>query len=443
MKPINVIALERSRVLSTLVDVLRGLRFDVAIAEPGSAPLPCDAGRSIAYLGPRPWPERTIDSAVSADLLAVGDGAFDWIGPQVERASDFLTWPCSTRELVVRLRRNGFSTHREREAPERRALSERAAEMGMIGRSPVFVDALVTLRQFAQSDATVLIEGETGTGKECAARAIHAFSARRDGPFEAVNCGALPEALIESEFFGHERGAFTDAKTARSGFVDQAAGGTLMLDEVEALHPKAQVALLRFLESFEYRRVGGARTRHCDLRIISASNENLDALVRRGVFRRDLLYRLNVLSLTLPPLRDRPGDVELLAGYLLDRFTARYGLPPMRLTPAARQWLTAQRWPGNVRELENRIHRAVVRAADGHLSLGDYAVSEDGASLPPFNTAKRAAIQRFEQQYVTELLQQTGGNVTRAARLADKERRCFGRLLAKHSIEADAFKPRP
>ena len=216
-----------------------------------------------------------------------------------------------------------------------------------------------------------------------------------------------------------------------------------LLDEVEALSPKGQVTLLRFLESFEYRRVGSARTRQTDLRIVSASNENLEAMVRRGAFRRDLLYRLNVLSLALPALRDRPGDVELLASHFIARLSEQHGLGPLTLTPAGRQWLKAQQWPGNVRELENQVHRAVVTSSGGRLCFGDAANGHDTSGLLPFNAAKQAAISRFEQSYLTALLEETGGNVTRAARLAGKERRCLGKLLFKHRIVTKSFRARP
>jgi DNA-binding NtrC family response regulator len=440
MSDITVWSIEESAQCGTLVDALRDLRYTVEVAPPLGMPDPGQPSRHIAYLGVRIWPERSLESAFASDLLALDRRAFAWVGSAVERAGEFLTWPSSRHELALRLRRNGFHKVRARDRVERAAIRDRAAELGLIGGSEAFVDALVSLKQFAQSDAAVLIQGETGTGKELAARAVHAFSARARGPFEAVNCGALPEPLIESELFGHDRGAFTDAKEARPGFVDQAAGGTLFLDEIECLSPKGQVAMLRFLESFEYRRVGGGRIRRSDVRIVSASNENLEAMVRHGAFRRDLYYRLNVLALTLPPLRDRPGDVALLSEHFIARYAARYGrLDGVAvLTPRCRRWLEGQPWPGNVRELENRVHRAIVTSADGRLRLGDDDAAGEGP--PSFGAAKQEAIERFERSYLTALMREAGGNVSRAALLAGKERRCLGKLLSKHRICSDEFR---
>jgi DNA-binding NtrC family response regulator len=443
MTNIVVLAIEVSRQCGMLVDALRSLCYTVDVAPPLGTPDPPES-RRIAYLGAGAWPEPALESAIASDMLALERQAFEWVGARTERVGEFLTWPCCTNELALRLQRNGFRHVRARDVAERAAIRERAAELGLIGGSRPFIDALVTLRQFAQSDAAVLIQGETGTGKESAARAVHAFSARANGAFEAVNCGALPETLIENELFGHDRGAFTDAKEARPGLVEQAAGGTLFLDEIESLSPKGQVALLRFLEGFEYRRVGGGRTRRSDVRIVSACNENLEELVRHGAFRRDLYYRLNVLGLTLPPLRERPGDVSLLSEHFLARHAVRYGgrdggaVPG--LTPSCRHWLEAHAWPGNVRELENRIHRAVVTAVDGRLKFGDDAAAPDKGGPESFGSAKQRMIEQFERGYLTTLMQETDGNVSRAALLAGKERRCFGKLLTKYGIASEAFR---
>jgi DNA-binding NtrC family response regulator len=432
-------SLERNARCGALIDTLRDLRYRVDVTVPFV--LPPGHGRScrIAYLGPLAWPEKELQCAVSSDLLALDDSALDWAGPAVDRVPDFLTWPCSTRELEIRLERNGFDTRRNLLTAERAAVCEQAAKLGLIGQSDSFVDMLVMLKQFARSDAAVLIHGETGTGKERAARALHTFSARAGGPFTAINCGALPDGLMESELFGHERGAFTDAKSTRTGLVEQAVGGILFLDEIEALSPKGQVALLRFLESFEYRRVGGQRTLRTNLRVVSASNEDLDALARRGAFRRDLLYRLNILAVTLPPLRNRPGDLELLVKHFAAPYAALYGEAPSAITPASRRWLEGRDWPGNVRELENTVHRAIVTSTDDRLVFGPADTEDGAADLMSFGAAKQAAIARFERRYLTALMDETEGNVTRAAARAGKERRALGKLLRKHRISSNAF----
>jgi DNA-binding NtrC family response regulator len=436
---LTVMSMERDNRCDALIDVLRHLRYRVAVAVPFV--LPSGHGRScrIAYLGSRAWPENDLQCAVSSDLLALNESALDWAGPAVDRVPDFLTWPCSTRELEIRLERSGFDTRPDLLTADRVAVCDQAAKLGLIGQSESFVDMLVLLKRFARSDAAVLIHGETGTGKERAARALHTLSDRAGGPFTAINCGALPDSLMESELFGHERGAFTDAKNARAGLVEQAVGGTLFLDEIESLSPKGQVALLRFLESFEYRRIGGKRTLRIDLRVVSASNVDLNALARRGEFRRDLLYRLNILAVTLPPLRNRPGDLELLAEHFIARYAAHYGEVPLAITPACRRWLEGRDWPGNVRELENTVHRAIVTASDGRLVFGPEESEDGAADQMSFGTAKQVAIERFERRYLTALMGETGGNVTHAAACAGKERRSLGKLLRKHQISPKSY----
>jgi DNA-binding NtrC family response regulator len=322
-----------------------------------------------------------------------------------------------------------------------------ASTMNLLGSSPQFQQMYARLQKIARVDVTVYVEGETGTGKELAARAIHYLGPRSAGPFIPVNCGALPETLIESELFGHERGAFTDAKTAAPGLVREADGGTLFLDEVDALSPKAQASLLRFLQDKTYRRVGGSTTRAADVRVIAASNANLQQLAEERCFRRDLLYRLNVLSLRLPPLRERTGDALELARAFLDRLGQQYRVPAKTLHPSAVTFIEQYPWPGNIRELENAIHREFLMCEDDELMLfGDAggsagAVGATGAGRVladlSFKAAKARAIADFERRYVSELLQRTDGNITHAARLAGQDRSAFGKLARKHGAGAD------
>ncbi len=319
------------------------------------------------------------------------------------------------------------------------------ARLKLIGRSPPFLDALALIERFADCDHTVLIEGETGTGKELAARAIHYLGARRRFPFIPVNCGALPDALVESELFGHARGAFTDAREARPGIIAQASGGTLLLDEIEAMSPRAQVALLRFLQDKVYRPVGGTTVVAADVRVIGATNADLRAMVRSGGFRSDLLFRLNALAISLPPLRERPGDVMMLAEHVVDRLNRESKEAAKRLHPMSVEVLTAHAWPGNVRELENLILRhyllepsLVVRiSAIGTLSdRGEAAAfaADDG-----FKRAKARAVAAFEQSYITALLERSRGNVSLAARLAGKDRSDLSKLLRKYGIQRQKF----
>jgi DNA-binding NtrC family response regulator len=335
------------------------------------------------------------------------------------------------------------------------AIAARGAEAGaqlaplnMIGASPPFHEMLRRIGKIARSDAPVLIEGETGAGKELAARAIHYLGTRRSKPFVPINCGAVPDSLIEAELFGHERGAFTDAKQARAGVIAQAQGGTLFLDEIDSLSLKAQVTLLRFLQDLRYRPLGHSKEIASDVRILAATNRPVASLVRGGEFRDDLLYRLNILSLAIPALRQRPGDAELLAQHYLARYCARYGLPKKALHASTIDWIRGHAWPGNVRELDNLIHREVL-LADGDEILYSGGADAAGAAHGTaclaaeeeldFHHAKLHAVAQFEQAYLTRLMTRSRGNVTVAARLAGKERRALGKLLKKHRIDRSRF----
>jgi len=318
----------------------------------------------------------------------------------------------------------------------------------LIGRSPEFLASLRLLARIAQFDVPVLIAGETGTGKELAARAIHYQSSRRDRPFIPLNCGGLPEALIENELFGHERGAFTDARTSASGIVALAEGGTLFLDELDTLSARAQVALLRFLQDQRYRPLGGGTDRQADVRIIGACNQNLEALVERGQFRSDLLFRLRVTSVELPPLRLRDGDANLLADHFLDVCAARFHAERKRLDAATATWVRQYHWPGNIRELENFIQREFLMCEGNLISCSHHQPASASvptpAATPPasrnYNVAKAAAIEAFDRGFLIDLLERAGGNVARAAREAGKERRALRRLLQKYGIVPARFR---
>jgi len=246
----------------------------------------------------------------------------------------------------------------------------------IIGRAPVFREALSRLPTLARADGTVLITGETGTGKELVARAVHALSPRADAPFVAVNCGALVDTLLESELFGHERGAFTDAHTRRQGLVAQAAPGTLFLDELETLTPRAQVSLLRFLQDRSYRALGSAVEQHADVRCVAATNAQLDGLVRTGAFRADLYYRVSVFSVNLPPLRERREDIVPLAEHFVAKRATGAG-PAPRLSPEAVDALLTFDWPGNVRELESAIARAMPVARGDRIEARDLGLAPE------------------------------------------------------------------
>ena len=325
--------------------------------------------------------------------------------------------------------------------------SQVLTRLNLVGSSRLFRDALETIHCFAASDAAVLIQGETGTGKELAARAIHYLGPRCDMPFVPVNCGAVPDSLLESEFFGHVRGAFTDAREPRQGLISQARGGTLFLDEIEAMTPRAQVILLRFLQDKDYRPVGATSLMAADVRIIGSTNAPLKAMAKRGEFRADLLFRLDVLPLNLPALRQREGDVALLADHFLARLNGSQPGAPTRLDPASLATLEAHSWPGNVRELENLVQREFVRAQATRVirltSVGDEPRADAAPRAPAgneaFRVAKARAVAEFERQYFVDLMSRTAGNISLASRLSGKDRSDIARLLRKHGIERREF----
>jgi DNA-binding NtrC family response regulator len=315
-------------------------------------------------------------------------------------------------------------------------------DVGLVGKSPAFHDALHLAVRLALYDVPVLLEGETGTGKEVFARALHYLGSRRAKPFMPLNCGALPDTLIESELFGHVRGAFTDARSDMRGLIAQAEGGTLFLDEVQSLSPKGQVALLRFLQDQQYRPVGSERHYRADVRIVAAANCALDGAVAEGRFREDLLYRLNVAGIQLPPLRDRREDIPLLAEYAMERFCARFRIGTRRLDAAALAWLASRPWPGNVRELENFVCRQCLLADGDVIQINPRRCDPAGSSAGgarPFREARARVLSDFEASYVRSMLALSHGNVTEAAQHAGKDRRVFGRMIRRYGIDRREF----
>ncbi len=352
---------------------------------------------------------------------------------------DFMLAPVRAAELRNRVRRL-LGSGRAVLAAARRQLMEEMGLTQLVGRDPAFVRAVEHLPRFARTDLPVLITGETGTGKELCARAVHHLGSRKAQPFIAVDCGAIPDSLFESELYGHVRGAFTDAHRDHKGLVAMAEGGTLFLDEIDALSLAAQAKLLRFLQEHTFRALGADRFSRADVRVIAATNRDLDVCLRERRFRADLYFRLNVLRVHLPPLRARRGDVEMLACHLLQECRAAFPAAPSAFTPAAIRMLMMHDWPGNVRELSNVVQRAAV-ACDGerilpaHVELeGAQPVRARETADESFRTARATVVAAFERRYLEELLQKHHGNVTHAAREAQQERRAFGRLIKKHRI---------
>lgn len=315
----------------------------------------------------------------------------------------------------------------------------------IIGRSKGILEVLRLIDQVAASGSTVLIYGETGTGKELVAQGLHENSGRSKGPLIKVNCAAMPESLLESELFGHEKGAFTGAVTRRRGCFEEANGGTIFLDEVGELSPLAQAKLLRVLQEKEFQPVGSSRVVKVDVRVVAATNKDLEKEVRAGNFRSDLFYRLNVFPITIPPLRERGPDILLLADYFILRYAKEFGKRVMRISTAAIELLLAYHWPGNVRELENCIERAVL------LSDGD---TIESSHLPPSlqmqseaGTGKKKGkfdvlVSNFERELIVDALKSMGGNQTKAARLLGTTKRIIQYKVKKYNIDPKLFKVR-
>lgn len=308
----------------------------------------------------------------------------------------------------------------------------------ILTRSPRMEQVLAEARMVAQSDAAVLIHGPSGSGKELLARAIHAASPRATKELVAVNCGAIPENLVESELFGHVKGAFTGAVRDRPGLFVEARGGTIFLDEIAELPLAAQVKLLRVLQEGELRPVGGERSVKVDVRVISASHRLLSDEVTQGRFREDLFYRLHVVGLELPALAERREDIALLAQHFMATLAQRYAKPVTGFSPGALELLVAAPWPGNVRQLQNVVEKCVVLSTGPQIQpmLVQRALTNQGGELLPFDEARR----QFERDYLIQLLKLTAGNVTQAAKLARRNRTDFYALLARHQVEPGAFK---
>lgn len=355
-------------------------------------------------------------------------------------ASDFLTPPLTATSVMPRFwRQIELSGRREENLL---SLSRKSPVSDhMIGESPAFVAAVADLPQVAACESTVLISGETGTGKEICARTIHRLSRRADKPFVPVNCGAIPVDLVENELFGHQRGAYTTALTSSPGLIKSASSGTLFLDEIDSMPLMAQVKLLRFLQEKEYRPIGSPVSEHADVRVITATNIDIERAVSEGRIREDLYYRLNIIPITLPPLRDRREDILLLAEHFLQRFSSVFGKSTIGFSPEARQKLLLHNWPGNVRELENVIERSVALCHGKVLEGHDIHLTHGGRGEQPesFQEAKARVIEQFERTYIQSLLLTYDGNISQAARAANKNRRAFWELLRKYRIDAQNF----
>lgn len=359
---------------------------------------------------------------------------------------DFVTTPFRPVEIQLRLRKSLEQTcHGETLAHHLEGrlkgtlIAPNNSSRPLIGQSQAFLAAIRKLPTIAQSSATVLISGETGTGKEVCARAIHKFSNRLNGIFVPVNCGAIPEHLIESELFGHERGAFTGAVASKPGLVGEAEGGTLFLDELNSMHPKVQAALLRFLQEKEYRPVGSTKTRQADVRVIAATNVSLEEAVRKGEIRRDLYYRLNTFPIHLPPLRERTEDIRMIAAHFLARTANELRKNINGFASDALVHLCLYDWPGNVRELESVVTRAVTLTE--HSIIHPHDLSLPAQSPMTYQERKDEMIRGWERKEVIALLVAHDGNICHAADAAGKDRRAFFELIRKLRIDPNDYRP--
>lgn len=380
-------------------------------------------------------------TALSAPIVVVSDAEQEELSELVRPGiADFIIPPLRASEVLVRIQRLVNMVSQEQKT--RQALTEKVGLQQLIGKSPVFVAEINKIPILAKSDISVLISGETGTGKEMVARAIHYLSERADKPFVPVNCGAIPVELLENELFGHDRGAFTGASGCRNGVIQEAERGTLFLDEVDSLPLLAQVKLLRFLQDKEYRPLGSTKAMKGDVRIIAASNANLENAIAAGTLRRDLYYRLNVVPILLPALRHRAGDIGLLASHFLAAKAAKLNSPAVDFSPEAKRKLMLYNWPGNVRELEHVIERVVVLCTQRTIQADE--INFSGESNQPdqlsFQAMKAKVISEFETNYIETLLIAYRGNITRAAQAAQKERRTFWQLIRKYKIDVEKFK---
>jgi two-component system response regulator HydG len=362
----------------------------------------------------------TVEEAVKA----MKDGAYD-----------FLTKPFRREQLIKLIDK---ALERRDLIEQNRALKQQLEDLRakgqMIGGSPAFRRMMTLVEQIADSSATVLIQGESGTGKELVARTIHERSGRRAGPFVAVNCAALPETLLESELFGYEKGAFTGAAGRKEGRFELASGGTLFLDEVADLSLITQPKILRVLQEGEFERLGGTRTLQVDVRIVAATNQDLADMVKEKRFREDLYYRLNVITIRVPPLRERHEDIRLLAQYYVRIYGAKNGRTLEGFTAEAVDRLESYAWPGNVRELENLVERSVILARKDRIDAEDLPDEIMGVKRPPRDAILELVgtpLEEVEQRLLDETLRITGGNKTQAAKLLGIDVRTVARKLER------------
>jgi two-component system, NtrC family, response regulator len=416
---------------ATSLETFRATQPAVVLLDLGLPPNPGNPEEGLAILSELLQQDRLVKVVIISGqgekenaLRAIGAGAYD-----------FLSKPVEMEELKFLLKRCFHVAQLEKEYAAMQQLIGGDSFEGMLGSSPQMRPVFDTIRKVATTDAPVLILGESGTGKEMVAKAIHQRSNNKNGPFVAINCSAIPETLLESELFGHEKGAFTGAHMQRKGRIETAAAGTLFLDEIGEIPLPLQVKLLRFLQEQTIERVGGRQEIHIDTRVVAATNADLKKAMMAGTFREDLFYRLAVVQMTLPPLRDRDNDVRLLAQYFLNRFSAQVNKPNLAFDPDAIRAMNRHTWPGNVRELENCVRRAAIMSEGRRVKAADLELNASG--LGPNILTLKDAREAVERQMLTQALKKFGGKIAPAAAELGLSRPTIYELMEKLGISKE------
>jgi DNA-binding NtrC family response regulator len=414
--------------------------FDLVLAD---IKMPGMDGLELLEVVKRKTPEQTV-------VMMTAFGEIDTaVGAIRSGAYDFITKPFEHDALVLRLEKALERSTLIRENQRlHQACSPLSAFQDLVGKSAVMQRLYETIQMAAKSDLTVLITGESGTGKDLTARAIHALSPRRRGPFVAVNCPTVPENILESELFGYRKGAFTHATENRIGLFQEAQGGSIFLDEIGDVSPTIQTKLLRVLQEKEFKPLGDTRSITVDVRIIASTNQDLEAKIKKGEFREDFFYRLNVLPIRLPGLRDHREDIPLIANHLLEKHCAVMDKPLKRISPQLMEILMSRQWGGNVRELENVITRGILFSAGedilpeavGLAGAEETAASDERFAGLPYKEAKERNLQQFNNRFIGRVLAECSGNVTKAARLCGLERQALQQIMRRYGIQAEPFR---
>jgi DNA-binding NtrC family response regulator len=423
------------------IEMLSQSAYDLLLAD---IKMPVMGGLELLEIVKEKMPDLTV-------VMITAYGQVDMAVEAMKRgAFDFITKPFEHEALVVRLKKalERSALIKENSRLQKVCGSEATFE-NMVGKSPAMQRVYETIQMVASTDLTVLITGESGTGKDLTARAIHALSDRAKGPFIAVNCPTVPENILESELFGYKKGAFTHATRDKKGLFQEAHGGTIFLDEIGDISPTIQTKLLRVLQEKEIKPLGDTRSIYVEVRIIASTNQPLREKIEKGEYREDFFYRLNVLPIKLPPLRKHPQDIPLIANHLLEKHCAQLGKPLKRFAPELMECFLSRTWEGNVREMENLIMQGILFCTTDvihpqdiglHLETAVETILDPDYTSMPYKTAKEESLRRFNAAYIGNLLTESGGNVTRAAKMCGLERQALQQIMRRYDIKADAYR---